>query len=542
MDFVRKDIHTSILKTSKYSQLTIDDDFNIPDCKDDIENIIATDGNVVVEDVSCEEGKVRVVGVVYFKVMYKTDKDKQNMEVFCGEIPIEDFVNIDGACKSNRAESRCRIEDLTISIINSRKLEVRGLIGNEVSIYHEDKVNAAVDLDNGQGIECQYKKVAYTETAICKRDVFRIKEEIDIPKTKPNISEILWSSVELRNMDTKAGDNSLLIRGEVEIFIIYKGQEEHLPIQYLFSVRAITKEIECQGTTEGMVLESNCALGKGDVTIRQDADGEPRIIGVDYCVDMNIKLYEDKETTLLADLYSPQVQVEPETEVFEYENLLMRNVAKAKVSHRKRIGSEGGKLLQICHIYGNVDIDDVSVKKDGEAMQYVQEEGGDFASDPKEGMEGKGIIHISGVVKCNVLYISSNDDPMNCMNVHVPFEHFVEAADMNKETSIRIVPELDQLGATLLNSEEMEIKAQVSLGISVFEKTSSNIITDMKLNDIDYEKKGAMPGIVGYVVKKDDTIWSIARKYYATTESIRKVNNLESDAIKEGDRLIIVKS
>ena len=113
---------------------------------------------------------------------------------------------------------------------------------------------------------------------------------------------------------------------------------------------------------------------------------------------------------------------------------------------------------------------------------------------------------------------------------------------MNKETSIRIVPELDQLGATLLNSEEMEIKAQISLGISVFEKTSSNVITDMKLNDIDYEKKGAMPGIVGYVVKKDDTIWSIARKYFATTESIRKVNNLESDAIKEGDRLIIVKS
>ncbi len=539
MEFVRKDIHTSILKASKYSQLTIDDDFNIPDSKDDIENIIATDGNVVVEDVASEDGKVRVVGIVYFKVMYKTDKDKQNMEVFCGEIPIEDFVNIDGACKGNRAESRCRLEDLTVSIINSRKIEVRGLIGNEVCIYQEDRVNAAVDLDNGQGIECQYKKTAYTETVICKRDVFRIKEEIDIPKTKPNISEILWSSVELRNMDTKAGDNSLLVRGEVEIFIIYKGQEEHLPIQYLFSVRAITKEIECQGTKEGMVLESVCTLGKGDVQIRQDADGEPRIIGVDYSVDMNIKMYEDKEVTLLCDLYSPQVDVEPETELFEYENLLVRNVAKAKVSHRKRINSEGGKLLQICHIYGSVDIDDASVKKQNEAQEYAD---GDYNTEMKDVGEAKGVIHISGVVKCNVLYISSNDDPMNCMSVDVPFEHFAETAEMQGETSIRIVPELDQLGATLLNSEEMEIKAQVSLGISVFEKKTSNVITDMKLSDIDYEKKGAMPGIVGYVVKKDDTIWSIARKYYATTESIRKVNNLENDAIKEGDRLIIVKS
>ena len=51
-----------------------------------------------------------------------------------------------------------------------------------------------------------------------------------------------------------------------------------------------------------------------------------------------------------------------------------------------------------------------------------------------------------------------------------------------------------------------------------------------------------MPGIVAYVAKKDDTIWSVARKYYATTESIRTINNLESDYINEGDRLIIVKS
>ncbi len=533
MDFIRKDIHTSILKASKYSQLTIDDDFNIPDYKDDIEKIIATDGCVVVDDVIADEGKVRVVGTVFFKALYKTDKDKQNLEVYTGEIPFEDIVNVDGVTKANRVESRCQIEDLTVSVINSRKLEVRGLIGNEVCVFKEDKVNAAINLENAQGIECQYKKTAFTETVICKHDVFRIKEDIDIPKSKPNICNVLWSSVELRNMETKAGDNSLLIRGEVEIFVVYKGQDEHLPIQYLFSVRSITKEIECQGAKEGMILESNCTLGKGDVVVRQDSDGEPRVIGVEYCVDMSIKMYEDKEVTILSDLYSPQVECEPETEMFEYENLLMRNVAKAKVSHRKRINGESTKLLQICHVYGSVDIDDVRTEKPDEVMD---EDGGD------NGADANGSIFISGVVKCNVLYISNSDDPMSCMSIHVPFEYVVETVPLCGDESIRIVPGLDQLGANLLNSEELEIKAQVSLGISVFAKTSSKVITDMKLCDIDYEKKASMPGIVGYIVKKGDTIWSIARKYYATTESIRKVNNLESDVIKEGDRLIVVKS
>ena len=128
------------------------------------------------------------------------------------------------------------------------------------------------------------------------------------------------------------------------------------------------------------------------------------------------------------------------------------------------------------------------------------------------------------------------------MEVDIPFDYTVDTVALSKEDSVRIVPSLDQLTATLLNSEEVEIKAQVNLGISIFARTSTDVITDMKVAPIDYEKKAAMPGIVGYIVKKGDTLWSIARQYYATTDSIRAVNNLDNDFIKEGDRLIIIKS
>lgn len=516
MEFSRKDIHTSILRASKYSQLTIDDDFNIPDSKEDIDRIIAKNGYIVVEDVIPEEGRVKVVGTVCFAAMYKTVGDRPDIEVYEGEIPFEDNVNVDGAERSDMAGCQCMLEDLTVSMINSRKLEVRGLIGNDVSVYEDVKVNAATDLENGQGIECQYKNALITETAISKRDMFKLKEEIEIPQNKPNIREILWTSVELRNMETKAMEDKVFVRGEVEIFAIYKGQEEHLPIQYLFSVRTISREIECMGAGEDMILEAECRLGKGDVSVRADADGEDRVIGVDYNVDMNIKMYEDQDVRLLSDLYSPQAEIVPETEHFAYENLLMRNCAKAKINHRKRIAGDEAKLLQICHIYGNVEVDDVGIHENN--------------------------VSVTGVVKTCILYISADDEPMNCMEVDIPFDYTVDTVALSKEDSVRIVPSLDQLTATLLNSEEVEIKAQVNLGISIFARTGTDVITDMKVAPIDYEKKAAMPGIVGYIVKKGDTLWSIARRYYATTDSIREVNNLDNDFIKEGDRLIIIKS
>jgi len=264
------------------------------------------------------------------------------------------------------------------------------------------------------------------------------------------------------------------------------------------------------------VLDVDYVLGKGEITIRQDADGEDRVFGCDYNIDMNIKLYEDCSCRMLSDVYSPSAELVPQFEVMDYENLLLRNAAKAKVSARKQIGGDKAKLLQICHVYGDVDIDDVVVGESG--------------------------AEITGIVKCCVLYIATGDDPMSSVEVEIPFSYTADTVPLAQEDSVRIHPCIDQLTASLLNSEEIEIKAQINLNISVFAKGESQAMTDLQILPIDEAKKAAQPGIVGYVVQKGDSMWSIAKKYYASIDAIKQLNNLESDYVSEGDRLLIVKS
>ena len=55
MELVKNKLSTTILKASKYSQFTINDDFNVPDAKDDMERIIASTGNVLLDDVETLE-------------------------------------------------------------------------------------------------------------------------------------------------------------------------------------------------------------------------------------------------------------------------------------------------------------------------------------------------------------------------------------------------------------------------------------------------------------------------------------------------------
>ncbi len=516
MEFCKNDLHTDVLIASKYSQLTIDDDFNIPEAKEDIDKIICGNGYIVTEDTSAEDGKIKVTGTVYFKVLYKTATEPCDIEVYEGEIPFEDHVNADGVGRNHRVESKCRLEDLTITVINSRKLEIRGLIGDAVKAYESKEITYAMDLIGSKGMECLYKDISMTDMVICKNDVFKIREELELKDNKPNIKQILWSSTELKNMEVKALDNKISIRGELEIFVIYKACDEHTPIQYLFSVHSIYKELDCQGSKEGMIMEAECNMGKGDLNIRQDKDGEDRIIAVDYSVNMSIKMYEDNDYHILNDIFSPSANVKPVTENIVFENLILRNHAKSKLSHRHRTSLEGEKFMSICHVFGSVDVDDLDIRKES--------------------------VVIKGVVMVTVLYVASGDDPLSSMRVDIPFEYTADTPCLAPDASVRITPNLDSLSANLLNSEELEIKAEVNLGISIFEKKNMDVILDMSVEDIDYEKKAAMPGIVGYIVKNDDTIWSIARKYYATTESIRSINNLENDTLHEGDRIIVVKS
>ena len=55
------------------------------------------------------------------------------------------------------------------------------------------------------------------------------------------------------------------------------------------------------------------------------------------------------------------------------------------------------------------------------------------------------------------------------------------------------------------------------------------------------EEMEKRPGITGYIVREGDILWDLAKKYNTTVEGIMEVNDLESDEIKVGERILIFK-
>ena len=62
MDFVKKILHQISRKSEAVSQITFDEDYNVPDARPDVGRMIQKKGEVTIGDVQISEGKARVFG------------------------------------------------------------------------------------------------------------------------------------------------------------------------------------------------------------------------------------------------------------------------------------------------------------------------------------------------------------------------------------------------------------------------------------------------------------------------------------------------
>ena len=70
MELIKKNIHMNKLKCKSNLQLTLDDDFNVPDIKPDIDRIITQQGDIRINEIKAMNGKLLLKGVLEFNVLY----------------------------------------------------------------------------------------------------------------------------------------------------------------------------------------------------------------------------------------------------------------------------------------------------------------------------------------------------------------------------------------------------------------------------------------------------------------------------------------
>lgn len=92
------------------------------------------------------------------------------------------------------------------------------------------------------------------------------------------------------------------------------------------------------------------------------------------------------------------------------------------------------------------------------------------------------------------------------------------------------------------NSDEIEVKMIISLDAAIFQPISFFAVCQVREEPLDFEKIEEMPSMLGHVVEPEDSLWTLAKRYYASPEDIREMNELTGEELPVGQSILIMKN
>ncbi len=526
MDIIKKNIHMGRIRVQASNQVSYEDDLNIPENKPDVSTILLHKGEVEIQEVKAANDAVYVKGRLLYEILYETRESGCSLVALEGSVPIEEKIVLQGALPTDQVEIDAQMEDLTVGMINSRKLNIQAVINllAQVEELYDEEIPTEVQGEEmveyriasvGDAMSETQNTMGIAQLCIRKKDIFRVKEECLLPSNYPNVYQILCYRLKPVDMEFRVFNDCLELSGELQLCIVYEGEGEGHPIRAYETNVSFSGKQDCMGAREGMIPDVICTLGQKEVIIKPDRDGEERCIGLEVCLEQDIRVYEEMNLDMITDIYGVHKQVVASSHRGCLQGLLGRVSGKMKLTDHVKLSTGGGILQILC--------------SDCETTLSSQTIG-------PEGVVLKGFLHL------HVVYITGNDErPYGSASLQIPFVYTLEIQDIAEGDQVRVHVQVEQLQISLMDGDEADIKAVLSFQAMAFRKMELEILDGIEIAEQDTKLLKELPGFAIYRVKAGDNLWSIGKKYHVSVDSLRRLNNLTSDLILPGQKLLIMK-
>jgi len=523
MDLIKKNIHMNREKANVYTQVVLEEDVNISDQKPDAKRIITQKGKVQIEDVQKGTDRTIVKGNLEYAVLYLTDEENARPCFIKGVIPFEETLHMEGVDGTEEIRIYTAIEDLQAGLINSRKVSIQALLGIQIKaeeLYDEELV---ADIISDDAIAMQKNVMDVTSLAVNMKDLYRVREEVELPSGMPNIYDIIWTDYALHDMDFRVMEGQIAITGELHMFILYEGEEEEDSIQYFECARPFSGNLSLSDCRENMIDAITHDVEHMEIEPRTDYDGEERVFAIDMALNIYVRLLENHQIQVVDDLYGYKENVESIKRPSLCNALVSRNTAKKRIQENIVVSKNRESITQILHVNGELIEKNTGIKEDE--------------------------VKVTGVWKAMVLAKSTGKEgEIICQEKNIPYEIIVPLSGIvnenDKENTMRVTADtlIERMDATILKNNEIELKAVIKTTVNVFAGKQNGVLSEVKITPFLPNSFDKTPGMAVYFAKKGDTLWNVGKQYRVPLDELRTNNHLSKDSLEQGQKILVVKT
>ena len=476
----------------------------VPDYCPDIARIIAADGKVYIHSRELRDGKASIAGTVRVTVLYTPDGE--------GGIRTLEFAMPFNAESDNRALADCvfldadtHTEFLESRMLNPRKVFTHCKLVTRLTGYQKAPLCFCTDLEAEDRL-CVEKRQEQQRvtllTQIAEKD-FTFTEEMNLSPGREGAAELLNSQVCGSVAESKIVGSKLIFKGIFSVSLLYRsvdGKSYTTASELPFS-----QIMEVEGAAEGCIPSLRLQMTGTDLQIDGD-DAEGRQIAVTLYLHAIALLREEREITLLNDLYSTSYETAYEAAPLSITGFYETFTRRHTVREVLEIGVVADSILSLSASCGAV-----SVSREGETSVLRTE------------------------ANVRALYLDEGGVPLVAER-SFDITSQLELPEDCKVSACAVCPEEIQ-GS--LGDRGIEVRFPVDFRAEAVSRLKRVCINSAKLDTESTKETVGTPSLVLRCLGKQESAWDLAKKYNTTIAMILAANQLEDGEIPREKLLLI---
>ncbi len=499
------------------TQIMLDGDIIVSDIRPDIETVLQRDAEIFIENVEVTDNRINFTGKLNLQVLYLANTNKRAIHSMNTDVEVNDFLLIEGVKKGSNVDFEANIVNVDYRLQNDRKISFNSVVEVRAVCSEKKSYDIIKNIDALGDEQIRRDVIKINEKLEKYTDRILIKDEANIKSGNPNINEVLQTKIRISNKDVKVHNNQVLISGNLNLIALYRGDTEESIIEVVEHETPFNGAFEIDGIQDNMFADANLVIQDKYVQIRQDNDGEDRVLSFETSIGAEICLTKIENREIISDVHMVDNRANISKFSLNFDKLISRNRTQSIVKEVVAISNDEPSILQIFGVNSKCFIDDITVAEDK--------------------------VIVEGVVDNNILYIAEDDSsPLYSVKESIPFSQIVETKGAREDMQYKVATNIEHTSFNMINDREVDLRVTLGLGVEVENNEILEVIENIEFEKLNAEDLEEFASITIYIVQDGDTLWDIAKKYNTTVEEIKMINNIDDSYILNiGDKLMIIK-
>lgn len=491
---------------SEISSIWIEQDILVPDIKPDILKVIKVSTIPFITKTECGDNKIKIFGRLNSYILYRSVDETNPYKTITYSYDFNDVIKVDDVKKNSSIIIKPLIRNVIFQVPNERKVSLKNELFLDIKIKEEDNISLLTKISDVENIKENRKEIILNNIVSTNIKEIDIREEIVLDDKLPDINEIAFENHSVQNIEYKKNYNKIIVKGDLEGYLVYttkntdkilNKEEFSIPFTTFFELPEIKDNYDIKIDME----EVNFVPRKNTDNVTSSS------VIVDALLKCKVLITEEKKINSIVDFYS----------LDKNENITKKNEKIECKCNEKKISHD------LNHTFKDVvsetdNVVEFNVNRLGIVSKII---------------DNKCICE--GILKLSILVEDSKTKEINCKNLELEIKHIDNIQGKNiifNNLKLKDIKLTKEEGNIILKGE-LEIIAKECKLINL------NIFDNIELNDLDTTN---LDDIVLYIVKENDTLFDIAKRYKTDKNNILKLNEIKDpQKLELGKKLLIIR-